>query len=201
MKVKFISKKEREQLKAERDNSIPPSHHSTNHTENPQESTRQPNSHQETPHPKPSQQQEEKVNFSEHFMGVEREEADVEPRERSRDAKYQELTRDELEERSKMKNRMLGLTKAEISQRRHVQYRNQLLFEWDKGEDTSQGFVPILKPEVKPKDIIESESREGWKTKPFERMEERDWRIFREDHEIYIRGGKAPSPIREWSEM
>ena len=32
-------------------------------------------------------------------------------------------------------------------------------------------------------------------------MEERDWRIFREDHEIYIRGGKAPPPIREWSEL
>lgn len=29
-------------------------------------------------------------------------------------------------------------------------------------------------------------------------MSERDWRIFREDHEIYIRGGKAPDPVRNW---
>jgi hypothetical protein len=48
-----------------------------------------------------------------------------------------------------MKSRMLGLTKMEISQRRNVQYRNQLLFEWDKSEDTTQGFVPIIKPESK----------------------------------------------------
>ncbi len=32
-------------------------------------------------------------------------------------------------------------------------------------------------------------------------MEERDWRIFREDHQIYIRGGKAPHPIRQWRQL
>jgi hypothetical protein len=133
-------------------------------------------------------------------MGVEKEEGAYEPRERSRDAKYDSLSREETEERSKMKNRMLGLDKAETSQRRNVHYRTQLLFEWDKGEDTTQGFVPILSQD-KPKDHLAAESREGWKTKPFASMEERDWRIFREDHEIYIRGGKAPNPVREWTEL
>ena len=89
-------------------------------------------------------------------MGVEKGEGDYEPRERSRDSKYEFLAREEVEERSKMKNRMLGFTKAEISQRKNVQYRNQLLFEWDQSEDTSQNFVPILKPDTKPKDLLES---------------------------------------------
>ena len=31
-------------------------------------------------------------------------------------------------------------------------------------------------------------------------MMERDWRIFREDNDIIIKGGKVPKPIREWEE-
>lgn len=31
-------------------------------------------------------------------------------------------------------------------------------------------------------------------------MQERDWRIFREDYNISIKGGKVPKPLREWSE-
>lgn len=29
-------------------------------------------------------------------------------------------------------------------------------------------------------------------------MTERDWRIFREDHEIFIKGGRVPHPMRNW---
>ena len=31
-------------------------------------------------------------------------------------------------------------------------------------------------------------------------MTERDWRIFREDNEIYIKGGRVTHPIREWTD-
>ena len=31
-------------------------------------------------------------------------------------------------------------------------------------------------------------------------MTERDWRIFREDHEIIIQGGKVNNPLRSWDE-
>ena len=31
-------------------------------------------------------------------------------------------------------------------------------------------------------------------------MTERDWRIFREDYNISIKGGNIPSPLRKWSE-
>jgi ATP-dependent RNA helicase DDX23/PRP28 len=39
-----------------------------------------------------------------------------------------------------------------------------------------------------------------WSEKPLDAMRERDWRIFREDFDITIKGGKAPSPLRKWSE-
>lgn len=39
-----------------------------------------------------------------------------------------------------------------------------------------------------------------WSEKPLEEMKERDWRIFREDFDITLKGGKAPNPLRKWSE-
>jgi len=31
-------------------------------------------------------------------------------------------------------------------------------------------------------------------------MSQRDWRIFREDMDIVIKGGRVPNPMREWTE-
>ncbi|XP_056648050.1 probable ATP-dependent RNA helicase DDX23 [Diorhabda sublineata] len=39
-----------------------------------------------------------------------------------------------------------------------------------------------------------------WTDKEITEMTERDWRIFREDYNITIKGGKIPEPIRNWSE-
>jgi len=39
-----------------------------------------------------------------------------------------------------------------------------------------------------------------WSDKPLHTMTERDWRIFREDFQIQIKGGKAPPPARNWGE-
>eukprot|EP00914_Ancora_sagittata_P028911 GHVO01057049.1.p1 GENE.GHVO01057049.1~~GHVO01057049.1.p1 ORF type:complete len:825 (+),score=185.62 GHVO01057049.1:32-2476(+) len=39
-----------------------------------------------------------------------------------------------------------------------------------------------------------------WSAKDRLNMRDRDWRIFREDNDIYIKGGKVPPPIREWGE-
>lgn len=39
-----------------------------------------------------------------------------------------------------------------------------------------------------------------WSEKPLGDMRERDWRIFREDFDITIKGGKAPHPLRKWTE-
>lgn len=39
-----------------------------------------------------------------------------------------------------------------------------------------------------------------WTQKTLEEMTERDWRIFREDFNIAIKGGRIPNPIRHWKE-
>ncbi|XP_064546375.1 probable ATP-dependent RNA helicase DDX23 isoform X1 [Drosophila montana] len=39
-----------------------------------------------------------------------------------------------------------------------------------------------------------------WSEKENDEMTERDWRIFREDYNITIKGGKIPNPIRSWNE-
>ena len=39
-----------------------------------------------------------------------------------------------------------------------------------------------------------------WSEKSLEDMTERDWRIFREDFDIRVQGGRAPRPIRYWNE-
>ncbi|XP_077863730.1 putative ATP-dependent RNA helicase DDX23 [Saccoglossus kowalevskii] len=39
-----------------------------------------------------------------------------------------------------------------------------------------------------------------WSQKTIEEMQERDWRIFREDYNIATKGGRIPLPIRSWTE-
>ncbi len=39
-----------------------------------------------------------------------------------------------------------------------------------------------------------------WSDKPLENMNERDWRIFREDYNIATKGGRIPFPMRNWKE-
>ena len=39
-----------------------------------------------------------------------------------------------------------------------------------------------------------------WSEKQIDEMTERDWRIFREDYNIAIKGGRIPNPIRNWVE-
>ncbi|TDH71795.1 hypothetical protein CCR75_009008 [Bremia lactucae] len=39
-----------------------------------------------------------------------------------------------------------------------------------------------------------------WSEKSLDEMKERDWRIFREDFDITLKGGRAPHPLRKWSE-
>jgi len=39
-----------------------------------------------------------------------------------------------------------------------------------------------------------------WSDKIADEMSERDWRIFREDYNISIKGGRIPNPLRSWKE-
>ena len=40
-----------------------------------------------------------------------------------------------------------------------------------------------------------------WTDKELEKMTQRDWRIFREDYNIAIKGGSIPAPFRNWKEV
>ena len=44
-------------------------------------------------------------------------------------------------------------------------------------------------------------SQQAYLTKAREDMSERDWRIFKEDNDILIKGGRCPEPIRNWNEV
>lgn len=56
-----------------------------------------------------------------------------------------------------------------------------------------------LKKEQKKEDKKKWDDRH-WSEKELEQMTERDWRIFREDYNIAIKGGRIPNPIRKWPE-
>ncbi|GAW81372.1 ATP-dependent RNA helicase DDX23 [Plasmodium gonderi] len=56
----------------------------------------------------------------------------------------------------------------------------------------------IYEPKIN--NIIQDVHNKHWSEKKREEMTDRDWRIFREDNEIYIKGGVVPPPIRRWEE-
>ncbi|KAG7163058.1 probable ATP-dependent RNA helicase DDX23 [Homarus americanus] len=64
--------------------------------------------------------------------------------------------------------------------------------------DKDQELIRIRK-EQKKEDKKKWDDRH-WSEKNVEQMTERDWRIFREDYNIAIKGGRIPNPIRRWSE-
>ena len=50
------------------------------------------------------------------------------------------------------------------------------------------------------KEKQEAYDNRHWTKKTLEEMQPRDWRIFREDFNITIKGGKIPNPLRNWEE-
>ncbi|SBS84396.1 ATP-dependent RNA helicase DDX23, putative [Plasmodium ovale] len=73
----------------------------------------------------------------------------------------------------------------------------------DSNVPSSSGVTPhngefIYEPKVN--NIIKDVHNKHWSEKKREEMTDRDWRIFREDNEIYIKGGVVPPPIRKWEE-
>lgn len=87
-------------------------------------------------------------------------------------------------------------------------FKNIFTFEWEPSEDTSIGFNPMLASKVSAA-AFNSHDRDAdtllqsdhWSRKQLSQMTPRDWRIFREDMDIIVKGGRVPNPIREWSEI
>mmetsp|Transcript_6998 Transcript_6998/g.17494 ORF Transcript_6998/g.17494 Transcript_6998/m.17494 type:complete len:752 (+) Transcript_6998:88-2343(+) len=70
------------------------------------------------------------------------------------------------------------------------------------GEDVSTFIQPQKESHAfKNRDIeINDDNKIHWTDKPVHEMTTRDWRIFREDFQIFIRGGRVPNPMRIWAE-
>jgi len=70
------------------------------------------------------------------------------------------------------------------------------------GEDVSTFIQPAKEPiGFKQRDIeTKDDHKVHWTDKPVSEMTVRDWRIFREDFQIFIRGGRVPVPMRIWAE-
>jgi len=61
-------------------------------------------------------------------------------------------------------------------------------------------FIRVrIKKEKKREDKQKWDDRH-WSEKGLDDMNERDWRIFREDYNISIKGGKIPNPYRSWKD-
>ena len=61
-------------------------------------------------------------------------------------------------------------------------------------------FARSHENKVLAKDRIQRWDDRHWSDKNLENMQDRDWRIFREDFNISTKGGRIPNPMRNWKE-
>lgn len=85
-------------------------------------------------------------------------------------------------------------------------------FEWDESEDTSKSGIDILPIKNTYDYSLDLPSRKRhknneqiyqnlhWSKKPLDKMTDRDWRIFKEDFDITIKGNMKDNMIRNWKE-
>lgn len=143
-------------------------------------------------------------------------------RNKNRDPDVIQVDHNDLDQ---VKNRYLGI-KPEKKQRRKA--NGKFNFDWDTSEDTTAsapkwihqpqfygrgkiGGYDIAEqrreqskyyPELKRHKMEEKRSKDlHWKKKDLKDMTERDWRIFREDKQINIKGEHVANPIRNWEEL
>lgn len=115
------------------------------------------------------------------------------------------------------RQRYLGQRASSTRTARHGNSK-RFRFDWDEADDTSD---PLQAPLTSTQGVLggrggldASERSAGtgrgalrstlaekpWTEKALEEMRERDWRIFREDYAIAVRGGDIPPPLRSWRE-
>jgi ATP-dependent RNA helicase DDX23/PRP28 len=102
-------------------------------------------------------------------------------------------------------NFILSLTEKRLSEKASEEDQNRVLTDKEKLERTKtrDQMMEALK---KRHEAIDDERHSSavnsshWSSKSLEKMTERDWRIFREDFDIRIQGGRATLPLRYWAE-
>lgn len=126
-------------------------------------------------------------------------------------------------EQALIKAKYLGKVEKVAKKTRRQMNDKRTMFDWDEKEDTSDSINPIFQQIATFKSLrsggTESEANTfntkgrsnskalqtfstpaHWSKKSLDEMNERDWRIFREDFGISARGGHIPHPLRSWQE-
>ena len=67
-------------------------------------------------------------------------------------------------------------------------------------EDALRMVGGSRKEDAREAPFVSEDGRKRWTEKSVSEMTARDWRIFREDHDISTRGGRLPVPMRSWDE-
>ena len=70
----------------------------------------------------------------------------------------------------------------------------------ERGDQRDLDRVREREEAKRKKDQLITSQNRHWSEKPLAEMEERDWRIFKEDFSIATRGSNVPHPIRFWHE-
>lgn len=126
------------------------------------------------------------------------------------DGEIEEETYDPNELKA-IKSRFLGTEEK----KKKIKSDKKFNFDWGQEDDTSKGEAVVSsilfgKGRIggfEKSDLVDSGSkkreksdRTHWSDKKLEEMEERDWRILKEDFNISTKGGSVPHPIRSWNE-
>lgn len=100
---------------------------------------------------------------------------------------------------------------SEVIQKEDEEYsqtsRPKFNYDTNEQEDTLSNYEPIVSIRAKdlmqrPRDSIEQfYMGKHWTEKTRQEMSDRDWRIFKEDFGITIRGGSVENPLRSWYEL
>ncbi|KAJ3251525.1 DEAD (Asp-Glu-Ala-Asp) box polypeptide 23 [Boothiomyces macroporosus] len=120
------------------------------------------------------------------------------------------------EELKSIKSRYLGGEKRERALRKPGD--KKFVFDWDSKEDTSNDINPLYQNKHSAQlfgrghfagmddfDKKDNGKKKGfddrhWSEKTLDEMTQRDWRIFKEDHSITVKGSNIPNPLRSWKE-
>ncbi|CAI4038111.1 hypothetical protein SMKI_04G4510 [Saccharomyces mikatae IFO 1815] len=103
-----------------------------------------------------------------------------------------------------------GLHKADDIKKDSRKKSSKFQFSWNEGEDTLRDYDPIVSTKAsallrngKYSKIAAESSYMGkhWTEKSLNEMNERDWRILKEDFAIVTKGGAVQNPMRNWEEL
>ena len=110
-------------------------------------------------------------------------------------------------EQRKKSNFMANLGEKRLLETKRLEEKDEGLTEEEKAErarlrDRALGMLRMQQSmDFESEEKMERERVSShWSTKTLEEMTDRDWRIFREDFDIRIKGGRATLPLRYWRE-